>query len=156
MANFAAQNGSFTPAAHATNANNWNLDADTAGDLGKVRLIHWGGRATTSTPYRTRWARASTLGSSTFTSLNPQSSTGTNATALCRCGTFATAAVLAADPAGLFCLDWNVLGGGGFLALPIGGEWFVINGAAGYQQIACGNIQGSDASLSSYGVQWEE
>lgn len=156
MAQFAAQNGSFTPVAHATNANNWNLDADTAGDSGKVKMISWGGRGTTSTGYRTRWARSATLGSSTFTSLNPQSSAGTNSTPLCRCGTFATAAVLAADPAGLFAIDWNVLGGGGVIVLPIGGEWLVINGAAGYQQIACGNIAGADASLSSYGLQWEE
>lgn len=155
MPEFAGGNGAFTPAAHATNANNWCLDADTAGDQGAIRMISWGGRGTTSTGYRTRWGRSATLGSSTFTSLNPQSTNGVS-TALCRLGTFATAAVLAADPAGLFAIDWNILGGGGMVVLPIGGEWKVVNGAAGYQQIACGNIAGADANGSSYTVQWAE
>jgi hypothetical protein len=65
---------------------------------------------------------------------------------------------MAADPTGLFAQDWNVLGGGGVIVLPIGGEWMVAGGALGtaFNQIACGNIAGADASLSSYGVTWEE
>jgi hypothetical protein len=153
MANFSAQNGAFTP---ATNTDNYTLDADTAGDVGKVKMISWGGRGTTSTGYRTRWTRPSTNASSTFTSLVPVSSAPTVAVT-CRCGTFATAATLPSDPSNLFAIDWNVLGGGGVIVLPIGGEWIVTNSAtAGHQQISCRNVAGTDASLSSYGIQWEE
>lgn len=154
MAQFSAQNGAFTPAAHATNANNWALEADTLGDIGKVKMFGWGGRGTTSTGYRTRWGRATTLGV-TFATLNPVAN-NPSATPLCRCGTFTTAPVLAADPAALWAQDWNVLGGGGVIVLPIGGEWMVAGVSAPYAEIACGNIAGADASLSSYGLTWEE
>jgi hypothetical protein len=75
-----------------------------------------------------------------------------------RFGTFATSATLGTDPANnLFAQDWNVLGGGGVIVLPIGGEWLVVNSStAGHQQIACRNVAGVDASLSSYGTQWQE
>lgn len=154
MADFTGNQGAFTP---ATNADSWTLDADTAGDMGKVKSIAWGGRGTTSTGYRTRWARPTTNASSTFTSLVPQTS-NPGAAALCRFGTFATAATLGTDPgANLFAQDWNVLGGGGVIVLPIGGEWFVVNSAtAGHQQISCRNVAGVDASLSSYSMQWNE
>jgi hypothetical protein len=50
------------------------------------------------------------------------------ATAVNRFGTFATNATLGTDPANnLFAQDWNVLGGGGVIVLPIGGEWFIVN-----------------------------
>jgi hypothetical protein len=72
--------------------------------------------------------------------------------------TYGTQATIAADPAGLFAQDWNVLGGGGVVVLPIGGEWMVAGGALGtaFNQIACGNIAGADASQSSYGITWAE
>jgi hypothetical protein len=156
MAQFSAQNGAFTPAAHATNMNNWTLEADTLGDIGRVKMFSWGGRGTTSTGYRTRWARATTNGTSTFTSLTGNA-TNPSATALCRCGTFVTASIGGADPAAnLFAQDWNVLGGGGVIILPIGGEWMVAGVSAPYAQVSCGNIAGADANLSSYGVTWEE
>lgn len=154
MASFTGNQGAFTP---ATNADNWILEADGAGEMGKVKMIGWGGRGTTSTGYRTRWCRPSTNASSTFTSLNPQGTVPAPA-ATCRFGTFATAATLGADPGNnLFAIDWNVLGGGGVIVLPIGGEWIVANSAtAGHQQVSCRNVAGVDANLSSYSVQWEE
>lgn len=156
MAQFSAQNGgTFTPAAHATNMNNWALEADTLGDIGKVKIFGWGGRGTTSTGYRTRWANATTLGASTFTSLVPKPN-NPNASPLCRCGTFATAPVGPSDPAALWAQDWNLLGGGGVIVLPLGGEWMVAGVSAPYASIVCGNIAGSDANLSSYGLTWEE
>lgn len=156
MAQFSAnQGGTFTPAAHATNMNNWTLEADTAGDIGRVKMFSWGGRGTTSTGYRTRWARPTTNGASSFTSLVPTSS-NPSAASLCRCGTFATASIGPADPACLFAQDWNVLGGGGVIVLPIGGEWMVAGTAAPYAEVSCGNIAGADANVSSYGVTWEE
>jgi hypothetical protein len=38
----------------------------------------------------------------------------------------------------------------------LGGEWMVVGTAAPYAQIACGNIAGADANLSSYGIVWME
>lgn len=154
MAQFTGNQGAFTP---ATNADNWTLDANTAGGMGKVKEIAWGGRGTTSTGYRTRWCRPTTNASSTFTAIALQS-TNPLATAVNRFGTFATAATLGTDPANnLFAQDWNVLGGGGVIVLPIGGEWFVVNSAtAGHQQVSCRNVAGVDASLSSYHVTFEE
>jgi len=51
-----------------------------------------------------------------------------------------------------------LLGGGGAIVLPIGGEWTIVGGALGtaFNQIGCGNITGADANASSYGVQWAE
>lgn len=155
MATFDGGNGAFTP---ATNADNYTLDAgSTAGAVGKVKWISWGGRGTTSTGYRTRWTRPSTNASSTFTALTTGASSPLVA-AVCRLGTFATAATLTADPgANLYAIDWNVLGGGGILVLPIGGEWLIVYSAtAGHGQISCRNVAGTDASLSSYHAAWEE
>lgn len=156
MSQFTVNRGSFTPVAHATQADNWVLSAITVGIIGKVKMFGWGGRGTTSTGYRTRWGRvtntAATPTALTATAANP------NAVALCSVNTYATQATLGADPIGLFAQDWNVLGGGGIVVLPIGGEWMVAGGALGtlFNQIACGNIAGADASLSSYEVTWEE
>lgn len=154
MAQFTGGNGAFTP---ATTTDSWTLDADAAGDMGKVKMIGWGGRGTTSTGYRTRWCRPTTNASSTFTSLSPQGSSP-GAAPVCRLGTFATPATLGTDPGNnLFAQDWNVLGGGGIIVLPIGGEWFVVFSAtAGHQQVSCRNVAGIDANLSNYTTQWEE
>ena len=156
MSQFTANRGSFTPVAHATQADNWVLSTLTVGMISKVKEFGWGGRGTTSTGYRTRWGRvnntAATPTALTLSTSNP------NATALSSVNTYATQATLAADPTGLWAQDWNVLGGGGVIILPIGGEWLTAGGALGtaFNQIACGNIAGSDASLSSYGVVFEE
>lgn len=155
MATFSAnQGGTFTPVAHATNANNVTLSADTAGDVGAMKQISWGGRGTTSTGYRTRWGRATTNGSTPTALTNGNSNSNTTST--CTANTYGTAPVLAADPTALFAIDWNLVGGGGVIILPIGGEWFVVGTAAPYAQIACGNIAGADANLSSYGIVWQE
>jgi hypothetical protein len=148
------QGGTFTPVAHATNANNLTLAADTAGDVGTVTMISWGGRGTTSTGYRTRWGRATTNGA-TPTALTPGSS-NSNVTNTCTVNTYGTAPVLAADPTALFAIDWNLVGGGGVIVLPIKGGWAVVGTAAPYGMIACGNIAGADANLSSYSITWEE
>lgn len=156
MAQFTVNRGAFTPVAHATQADNYVLSALTVGIIAKVKMINWGGRGTTSTGYRTRWGRvnntAVTATALTASGANP------NTVALCSVNTYATQATLAADPTALFAQDWNVLGGGGVIVLPIGGEWMVAGGALGtlFNQIACGNIAGADASVSSYGIVWEE
>lgn len=157
MAQFSAANANFTPVANATQLNNWVFTAITAGIIGKVKMINWGGSGTTSTGYVTRWVRVSNT-PATPAALTVQS-TNPNATALCTVNTYSgTIATGAAQPSGLFQQNWNVLGGGGVIVLPIGGEWFIGGGALGtaYNQIGCGNITGSDASLSNYGLTWEE
>jgi hypothetical protein len=155
MANFNAfQGGTFTPVAHATNANNLTVAADTAGDVGTVVAFTWGGRGTTSTGYRTRWGRATTNGA-TPTALTPGGGTP-NVVNTCTANTYGTAPILAADPTALFAIDWNLVGGGGEIILPLKSGWMVIGTAAPYAMIACGNIAGADANLSSYGLSWDE
>ncbi len=154
MTTFTSNNGSFTPVAHATNANNLTLAADTAGDTGTMIMIAWGGRGTTSTGYRTRWARATTNGT-TPTALTPSTS-NPNVANICSCNTYGTPPVIGADPIGLFVQDWNVVGGGGCIVLPLSGGWKVVGIAAPYAMIACGNIAGVGASESSYADTWEE
>jgi hypothetical protein len=155
MATFTAnQGGTFTPVAHATNANNLAVDADTAGDVGTITAISWGGRGTTSTGYRTRWGRATTNG---VTPAALTTGKGTpNSTSLCTANTYTTPPALAADPTALFAIDWNLVGGGGVVILPIKGGWSIVGLAAPYSQVACGNIAGADANLSSYSITWEE
>lgn len=157
MATFYGGNGAFTP---ATNADNYVLDADAVGDCGRVKSISWGGRQTTAgsgNAYRTRWTRPTTNATSTFTSLTPGSGPPT-AAATCRLGTFATAAVLATDPAGnLWAVDWNSFGGGGAIIFNDADAWQIVFGAtAGLQQIACRNVAGVEASTTSYTVSWAE
>lgn len=156
MSQYSVQRGSFTPVAHATQADNWVLTVLTVGQLAKIKMITWGGRSTTSTGYRTRWGRVNNT-AATPTAL-AQSANNPGLTATATCNTYATQATLAADPQGLHAQDWNSLGGGGVIVLPIGGEWQIVGGALGtaFNQIACGNIAGAEAGLSSYGTTWEE
>jgi hypothetical protein len=148
--------GSFTPVANATQADNMVLTVLTAGQIARVKSIGWGGRGTSSVGYRTRWGRVNNT-PATPAAL-AQQGTNPGVTAIATCNTYGTQATLAADPAALWAQDWNVQGGGGVIVLPIGGEWMITGGALGtaYSQIACGNIAGADASLSSYMITWEE
>ena len=153
MSTFSGSNSNFTP---STSVDNWVLDANTTGDIGIVEAIAWGGSLNTATSYRTTWARPSTNASSTFTSLVAQAGNPAQ-TSVCRLGTFATSATLAAEPGGLLTEAWNGFGGLGYVTFPINGAWMVVASAtAGQQQIACRNRAGTDASGSSYGVSWRE
>ena len=153
MPSFSSGNGAFTP---ATNQDNYTVDSQTAGVFGKVVAVGWGGRLTTSTGYRTRWTRPTTIGSSTFTALTIGYNQPNYVTAGARCGTFATAPVLATDPAGnLWAQDWNAQGGVGIIVLPLADPWWFVNGVL-TGQISCRNIAGTDANGSSYEVTWEE
>lgn len=156
MAVFNVQRGSFTPVAHATQADNYVLSALTVGIIAKVKMFEFGGRSLTSTGYRTRWGRVNNT-PATPTALNIAPA-NPNTVALCSVNTYGTQATLAADPTALFAQDWNSLGGGAIVNLPFGGEWMVAGGALGtaFNQIACGNIAGAEASLTSYGIAWEE
>lgn len=153
MPSFNASNGAFTP---ATNQDNYTLDMQTAGVFARATMVSWGGSATTSTGYRTRWTRPTVVGSSTFTAITLAANNPNYASAGARFGTFATAPTLAADPGGnLFATDWNAQGGEGLLVLPLAQPWWFVFGAA-TQQLSCRNTKGTDASLSSYGLTWEE
>jgi hypothetical protein len=153
MPNFTVNNGGFTP---STAADNYTLDAQAAGVVARVVMISWGGSGTTSIGYRTRWTRPTGVGSSTFTSLSPAASNPNYPTPGARAGSFATQPTLAADPASnLFATDWNVQGSLGILVHPVADPWFIVFGAA-TQQISCRNTKGTDAGLSSYGLEWAE
>lgn len=156
MAQYTASRGSFTPVANATQADNWVLSTLTVGQMSKVKMFSWGGRGLTSTGYRTRWGRVNNTPATPTALTLASSNPGTTAAA--SVNTYATQATLAADPIALFAIDWNILGGGGVIILPIGGEWFTVGGALGtaFNQIACGNIAGAAANESSYTVQFEE
>jgi hypothetical protein len=153
MPSYTSGNGAFTP---ATNQDNWTLDSQTAGVFAKVIAIGWGGRLTTSTGYRTRWTRPTTIGSSTFTALTNAYHQPNYATVGSRVGTFATQPVLAADPAGnLWAQDWNAQGGMGMVVMPLANPWWIVNGIL-TGQVSCRNIAGTDANGSSYEVTVEE
>lgn len=156
MSTFNVQRGSFTPVANATQADNWVLTAITVGIIAKVRIITWGSRSLTSAGYRTRWGRVNNT-PATPTALTAAMS-NPNTVALCSVNTYGTQATLAADPIGLLSEDWNSLGGGGIVNLPFGTEWLIAGGALGtaFNQVACGNIAGAEASTTSYGVSWDE
>jgi hypothetical protein len=156
MAQFGVGRGGFTPS--LTN-DNWTLEANAAGEMGAIKMVSWGGRGTTSAGYRTRWARPTANPTGAATALTP-ANTNPAAPSICQAvSAYATTQpTLGADPAGnLFDIDWNVVGGGGVIVLPLGGEWRVINSAtAGHAYVSCRNVAGVDANLSSYGLQWEE
>lgn len=153
MPTYTAGNGAFTP---STAQDNWTLDSQTAGVFGKVVEIAWGGSEVSSAAYRTRWVRPTTIGSSTFTALTPGFHQPNYITFGSRTGTFATAPVLPADPAGnLFAQDWNGQGGMGMIAHPLANPWWFQNGVL-TGQISCRNTKGTGASTSSYEVTVEE
>lgn len=155
MAQFSSGNAAFTPVASTTQINSWVLSTLTVGQMAKVKMINWGGMGTTSTGYQTRWARVSNTAATPTALLIASSNTGVTPTSTCN--TYGTQATATAANS-LFQQDWNLLGGGGVIVLPIGGEWFTVGGALGtaFNQIGCGNVTGADANLSNYGLQWEE
>lgn len=158
MPSFAGGNGAFTP---STTNDNWTLDAQAStGVFARVTQISWGGSNTSSNGYRTRWTRPSTLGTGALTQVtlaynNPNYTTAAAALV----STYGTAQpALTTDPGNnLFAIDWNNQGGSGILVLPLAQPWFILgNGGANKQQLSCRNTKGTDASLSSYNVAWEE
>lgn len=153
MPTYTSGNGAFTP---STSQDNWTLDAQTAGVFGKIVAIGWGGSLTTSTAYRTRWTRPTTIGSSTFTALTNAYHQPNYTSVGSRVGTFATAPVLASDPAGnLWAQNWNAQGGVGMIVMPLANPWWISQGIL-TGQISCRNIQGTDASGSSFECTIEE
>lgn len=168
MADFTAnQGGTYTPAAASSGAAvpNWCFSpgtgggSGTAGAMGKVKYVNWGGRGLTSTGYRTRWARTATDPTGAGTALTLGKSTPIVTATCAVCSSFVTLNPnLAADPAGnLFAMDWNLLGGGGILVLPIGSEWMIVSSAtAGTGYVVCQNTAGVDANATTYGIQFQE
>lgn len=153
MPTFTSGNGAFSP---LTTQDNYTLDSQSAGVFAKVIAIGWGGDLTTSTGYRTRWTRPTTIGSTTTTVLTLAAHQPNYNTAGARVATFSTAPVLAADPSSnLWAQNWNAQGGLGIVVLPLANPWWIVNGIL-TGQISCRNVVGTDASGSSYEVTWEE
>lgn len=156
MPTFSGGNGAFTP---STTNDNWTLDmtAQTYYQA-TVRMFGWGGSNTSSAAYRTRWTRPTSAGTGSKTSLtlayhdpNYNSAGGTLQSTY---GTLQP--VLASDPSGnLYATDWNNQGGVGVVALPLANPWLIIGGIL-QGGLSCRNTKGTDASLSSYQVTWDE
>lgn len=155
MAVFSANRGAFTPSLSTVNYTLWAAGVVSVAFL---TTITWGGRANSSTAYRTRWAHPSTPGS-TGASANLTAvvhSPGTTVTNTVANLTFnAVQPVLPTEPENLFAQDWNAHGGVGLLILPVG--WIVCGtNNDSKSQICCINTQGTDANVSEYGLTWEE
>lgn len=153
MPTMTSGNGQFTP---ATSNDNWTWDSQSAGVFGKAVAIAWGGSATTSTGYRTRWTRPTAALGGTFSALTNAYHQPNYTSFGSRVGTFTLAGTLAGDPSGnLFATDWNAQGGVGMIVMPLANPWWIVNGVL-QGQISCRNTKGTDASLSSYEVTIEE
>jgi len=156
MTTFAAGNGQFTP---STTNDNWTLDM-TGGTyyVAKIIMFGWGGSNASSNGYRTRWVRPTTAAAGTKTALTWGSADPNyNTPQAAVVSTYATSqATLPADPNGnLYATDWNNQGGTGVVALPLNNPWLVVGGVL-TGQFSCRNTKGTDASLSSYNVYWDE
>ena len=151
MAGYSSSRAAFTPSA----TQNLVLDAQTAGNYGKVTKVTWGGELTASTAARTRWVRPSTAGSSTFTAIVIEGAHPSN-TARNRAGTFASAPTIPAAPEALLGISWNKHGGGGiWSASQPDEEWVVVNGV-GQGQIACVQDVDLTATSMSTSIHWKE
>ena len=156
MPTMTSGNGAFTP---STSSDNWTWDTQTAGVFGKVVAIGWGGRETTSTNYRTRWTRPTTVASGTFTALTSAFHQPNYTSFGSRVGTFSIVGLVTADPGNnLWAQDWNGQGGVGMIVMPLANPWWGVFGitAGAGQQISCRNVAGTTASASSYEVTIEE
>lgn len=157
MPSFSGGNGAFTPS--LTN-DNYTVDAKTvAGVFARITAFGWGGRLTSSTAYRTRWTRATALATGAATTIAVGANNPNYTSPGCQLvSTFAsTQPTLASDPAGnLHAQDWNAQGGVGEIILPLQQPWWIVANVTATQQLSCRNIQGVDASGSSYQVTWQE
>lgn len=155
MAVFSANRAAFTP---SLTAENWNLVINT-GVIAGILGIGWGGRATTSTAYRTRWLRPSAQPSVNAGQLTVQKhSPGSAATNGTVYTTFFSNTTFAAEPENMYATDWNAHGGHGELFLPVNFPWLVGHGGASQKEryFCCINTVGTDANASNYWVMWEE
>jgi hypothetical protein len=155
MSQFSAAQRGVGGTASSTQLNNGALTQLTAGNMGQVKSISWGGSDTSLVAMSTRWARVNNT-PATPTALAIQS-TNPAQSATCSYNTYSTTPTGAASPAGLWQVDWNSQGGGGAIVLPIGGEWLITGGALGsaYNQIGCGNVVGASAN-TSFQITWQE
>lgn len=153
MAVFSIDRAAFTP---ATNQNNWALRATTAPNaVASVIAIGWGGRGTSSQPYRTRWAFSTAANGISGTSLTVSKHSPGSSASNCSTDLRSSGDTLPADPANLFAQDWDVHGGHGELFFSGNGIYVSPQGAS-TQSLICMNTIGTDANLSNYWVMWEE
>ncbi len=154
MPTFSGANSGHTP---SLTADNWTMDASSAGDVARIISIGWGGQLTTSTGYHTRWVRPTTGGVGALTAITAEDHDPAYSIPLLEFGAvFATTEpVLPAEPIALHNQNWNAHGGLGYVALPLAAPWLIINGLLN-DQLSCRNLAGVDAGGSSYSVVWNE
>ena len=121
-------------------------------------MIGWGGMASTSTGYSTRWVRPTTAGTGAKTAITIGYSQPNYATAAFTISSaYATSEpiVPAVGTGELWSQDWNAQGGVGVIVMPLANPWWVSTGVL-VGALECQNVAGTDANLSSYTVTWEE
>ena len=152
MPTFAATQIAFTP---VTSDDNLTMEAASAGDVGEVISIGWGGSLTTSTGYRTRWVRPTTAGVTIVAGTPEDHTPGYSVPLLAFATGWTTQPVIPASPIALFAQSWNAHGGLGYVALPLASPWRIISGVL-QGEISCRNDAGADANGSSYQFVWSE
>lgn len=159
MPTFSGNRSSFTPATWSlSSAPNWCLEAVGTGVFGKVIMIGWGGSATTSTGYLTRWVRPTTAGTGGKTAITIGYSQPNYATAaFTNTSAYATSSpiVPAVGVGDLWAQAWNAQGGVGVIVMPLANPWWLATGVL-VGSLECQNVTGTDAALSSYSLEWEE
>src|SRR5277367_1367541 len=105
MAQFSAAQVGVSATASATNLTNYVFTALTAGNIGSVKMISWGGSDTSLVAQSTRWARVTSTAITPTAILNSSSSPGI--TPNCSVNTYSTPAAATASPFGLFQQNWN-------------------------------------------------
>jgi hypothetical protein len=151
-----AYTGGQSLATPSVTVSNWTLEAETAGDHGRVRQVSWGGEVTTSIAMNTRWVRPTTAGVGAGTAIVPGDITPGYSTPLIELySDYATTppVIPSADVGELYVTSWNCHGGMGILVLAPGTTWEIINGLLA-DSITCRNAVGTSAS--SYALIWEE
>ena len=149
MWNYSGSVRSITP---SLSDDNWTLDAVSAG-IAKLKEVHWGGQATTSTAMHTRVARGNgEAGSGTGGNVAKLEGEGVPANDVDFNTTYATTQPTL-DAADIYTESWNAHGGViRWIADPDEEIWLITGQT--FDLISCRNSVGT--ATSSYSVKWGE
>lgn len=140
---------SITP---STTDDNWTLDAVSAG-IGKLKEVHWGGQATTSTAMATRVARSNgEVGAQTAGNVAKLEGQGVPTNDIDFVTTYATTQPTL-EAGDLFAESWNAHGGVIRWNADFEEEIWLITGQT-LDLISCRNSVGT--GTSSYSGKWTE
>ena len=138
----------------AAGTDNWTIDANAAGEVGRIAEFHWGGESTATTAMRTRLVRPTTAGVTPTVGTDGVRHPGSQAARLRFITAWTTQPVLPADGvAELFVTSWNSHGGVVLWKASPGEEIVIINGLL-TSSVSCRAVLG--VGVSSYGALWDE